>query len=159
MDIRIKNEKEEFHVRSCGILKQNNKFLIMNVNKQEYYHIPGGHVEIGEDSKQTVIREIKEEVCCDISKAKLFAIQENFWMKKDVKCQGIEFYYILETNQKLPDDDYERIEIDKGKENILEFKWVTSENLKNVDLRPSSIKDLLVSGEYKNGLKYIVNKN
>ena len=59
MDIRIKNEKEEFHVRSCGILKQNNKFLIMNVNKQEYYHIPGGHVEIGEDSKQTVIREIK----------------------------------------------------------------------------------------------------
>ena len=51
MDLKIKTEAEEFHVRTCGIIKQENKFLIMRVNKTPYYHIPGGHIEIGEDSK------------------------------------------------------------------------------------------------------------
>ena len=55
MDLKIKTEKEEFHGRTCGIIKQENKFLIMRVNKTSYYHIPGGHIEIGEDSKQAVI--------------------------------------------------------------------------------------------------------
>ncbi|MCQ2381956.1 MAG: NUDIX domain-containing protein [Clostridia bacterium] len=64
MDLKIKNEREEFHCRSCGVIKQNNKFLIMRVNRSEYYHIPGGHIELGETSKDAVIREIKEEVGC-----------------------------------------------------------------------------------------------
>ena len=62
MDLKIKTETEEFHGRTCGIIKQENKFLIMRVNKTSYFHIPGGHIEIGEDSKEAVIREIKEEI-------------------------------------------------------------------------------------------------
>ena len=74
MDLKIKTETEEFHGRTCGIIKQEDKFLIMRVNKTSYYHIPGGHIEIGEDSKQAVIREIKEEIGCNVKKANLFAI-------------------------------------------------------------------------------------
>ena len=44
----------------------------MRVNKTSYYHIPGGHIEIGEDSKQAVIREIKEEIGCDVQEANYF---------------------------------------------------------------------------------------
>ena len=29
MDLKIKTEKEEFHGRTCGIIKQENNFLIM----------------------------------------------------------------------------------------------------------------------------------
>ena len=47
MDLKIKTETEEFHGRTCGIIKQENKFLIMRVNKTSYFHIPGGHIEIG----------------------------------------------------------------------------------------------------------------
>ena len=38
MDLKIKTEKEEFHVRACGIINQ--------VNKISYHHISGGHTEI-----------------------------------------------------------------------------------------------------------------
>lgn len=55
--LKIKTETEEFHGRTCGIIKQENKFLIMRVNKTSYFHIPGGHIEIGEDSKEAIIRE------------------------------------------------------------------------------------------------------
>lgn len=46
MDLKIKTEKEEFHVRACGIINQVNKFLIIKVNKISYHHISGGHTEI-----------------------------------------------------------------------------------------------------------------
>lgn len=46
MDLKIKTEKEEFHVRACGIINQEDKFLIMRVNKTFYHHISGGHTEI-----------------------------------------------------------------------------------------------------------------
>lgn len=159
MDIKIKTETEEFHVRTCGIIKQENKFLIMKVNKTSYYHIPGGHIEIGEDSKQAVIREIKEEIGCDVKEAKLFSIEENFWTRNNKKCHGIEFYYIIKPKQQLQMQDCEKIENDKGEEKLLHFKWVTLEELKEIDLRPSNIKDMLINEEYLKGLTHIVKKS
>ena len=159
MDLKIKTEAEEFHVRTCGIIKQENKFLIMKVNKTSYYHIPGGHIEIGEDSEQAVIREIKEEIGCDVKEAKLFSIEENFWMRNNRKCHGIEFYYIIKPKQKIKMQVCEKIENDKGEEKLLNFKWVTLEELKDIDLRPSNIKDMLINEEYLKGLTHIVKKS
>lgn len=159
MDLKIKTETEEFHVRTCGIIKQENKFLIMKVNKTSYYHIPGGHIEIGEDSEQAVIREIKEEIGCDVKEAELFSIEENFWMRNNRKCHGIEFYYIIKPKQQLKMQDCEKIENDKGEEKLLNFKWVTLEELKDIDLRPSNIKDMLINEDYLKGLTHIVKKS
>ena len=159
MDLKIKTETEEFHVRTCGIIKQENKFLIMKVNKTSYYHIPGGHIEIGEDSEQAVIREIKEEIGCDVKEAKLFSIEENFWTRNNKKCHGIEFYYIIKPKQQLQMQDCEKIENDKGEEKLLHFKWVTLEEIKEIDLRPSNIKDMLINEEYLKGLTHIVKKS
>lgn len=158
MDIKIKTDNEEFHCRTCGIIKQNEKFLVMRVNKTDYYHIPGGHVEIGETSKDAVIREIKEEIGCEVKSATLFAIQENFWLRNEKKCHGIEFYYVVEPKELMEQIDHEEIENDKGEDKLLEFKWVTAEELKDVDLKPANIKELLINGEYLNGLSYIVKK-
>ena len=159
MDLKIKSETQEFHVRTCGIIKQGDKFLIMRVDNNNYYHIPGGHIEIGETSKAGVIRELKEEVGCDVKEAELFATQENFWEKEGKKCHGIEFYYIITPNVELPIRNYERIENDKGKERLLRFKWVTPQELLNVDLRPANIKELLINGVYNNGLIHIIVDN
>lgn len=158
MDLKIKTEQEEFHARTCGIIKQKDKFLVMRVNKTSYYHIPGGHIEFGEDSMQAIIREIKEEIGCDVEKADLFAIQENFWTRNNKKCQGIEFYYIIKPKHELEMKDYQRVENDKGEEKLLDFKWVTKEELKDIDLRPSNIKDMLINGEYLKGLAHIVKR-
>ncbi len=159
MDLKIKSETQEFHGRTCGIIKQGDKFLIMRVNKTNYYHIPGGHIEIGEDSRAGVIREIKEEIGCDVQYAKLFVIQENFWERKGKMCHGIEFYYIIRPNIELPMEDYERVENDKGEENLLEFKWVTAQELTNIDLRPANIKKILINEIYNEGLIHIIEGN
>lgn len=159
MDLKIKTDVQEFHGRTCGIIKQDDYFLIMRVNRTPYYHIPGGHIEIGEDSNQAVIREIKEEIGCNVNKTNLFAIQENFWQRNKKQCHGIEFYYIVEPKSRLQINDYERIENDKGEEKLLEFKWVTIEELINIDLRPNSIKKLLITGKYNNNLIHLIERD
>lgn len=159
MDLKIKKWNQEFHARACGIIKQENKFLIMRVNGTSYYHIPGGHINMGEDSERAVIREIKEEIGCKVKKVKLFAIQENFWIRDNKDCHGIEFYYMIEPEKKLQIKNYKKIENDKGEKKILEFKWVTIEELKNVDLRPNNIKDIIIRGKYMTGLLHIIKRN
>ena len=52
--------------------------------------------------------------------------------------------------------NYERIENDKGEEKLLDFKWVTAQELKNIDLRPANIKELLVNGKYLEGLIHTI---
>ena len=97
MDLKIKTGKEEFHGRTCGIIKQENKFLIMRVNKTSYYHIPGGHIEIEEDSKQAVIREIKEEIGCDVQETNLFDTKrKKRRIKKSINMKRIQSYYLKE---------------------------------------------------------------
>ncbi len=159
MDLKIKTDVQEFHGRACGIIKQGDYFLVMRVNKTPYYHIPGGHIEIGEDSKAAIIREVNEEIGCEVNTTRLFAIQENFWIRREKQCHGIEFYYIVEPKIKLPIKDYERIENDKGEEKILEFKWIKSEELAVIDLRPANIKELLIAGKYNNSLVHMIERD
>ena len=47
---------------------------------------------------------------------------------------------------------------DKGEEKLLDFKWVTPEELKDIDLRPSNIKDMIINGEYLKGLSHIIKR-
>lgn len=65
----------------------------------------GGTIEYGEDSKSTVIREVKEEINVDITKPNLIGIIENIY-----PCYGQighEFDFIYEANFKCS-DNYER---------------------------------------------------
>lgn len=47
-----------------------------------------------------------------------------------------------------------RIENDKGEEN----KWVTSEELKDIDLRPINIRDMLINEGYFKGSIHIAKR-
>ena len=56
-------------------------------------------------------------------------------------------------------DDHLRVaKIDKGEKKLLEFKWVTSDELRNIDLRPINIRDMLINEEYLKGLSHIVKR-
>ena len=149
-----------FNARTSAVIynKDLSKVLLFNVEGRNFYMLPGGRIEELEESIDTIKREIKEEIGCDVQEASLFSIQENFWTRNDKKCHGIEFYYIIKPKQKLQMQDYEKIENDKGEEKLLEFKWATAEELKDIDLRPVNIRDMLINEEYLKGLSHVVKR-
>jgi len=147
MDIELKKDNWNFKFRVCGIIEQEGKYLIMKIDDASYFHIPGGHVELGEDTNIAVCCEVKEEVGCEVKINKLFCINENFYKKNDEKYHEIAFYYSLTLLEKLEIKDYEIMENDKGEIKKLSFIWVDQNQLESIDLRPNLIKNLIIENK------------
>lgn len=78
MDLTLNVEDYILNVRACVMIVHNNKILThKNVNK-DHYSLPGGRVEIGENSEKTVKREIEEELGKEIQIEGYIATVENF---------------------------------------------------------------------------------
>lgn len=139
MDIRIDSNEGKFKFRVCGILEHNNKYLTVKINYNKFYCLPGGHVELDEDTDMAVKREMQEELGYPIKVKKLIAINQNFFKTEEGKpFHEIGFYYIVEAEDEtnVNPNDYTREELDKGKIQHLEFKWSTLDELKKADFMP-----------------------
>ena len=144
MDIKIDSNEGKFKFRVCGILEHNGKYLVVKINENKFYCLPGGHVELGEDTDTAVLREMKEELGYPVKIKQLVSINQNFFYTKEGKTfHEIGFYYIVNAvdESNINPNDYLRDELDKGKIQHLEFKWFTKEELKHTDFRPYFIAD------------------
>ncbi|MDD2505117.1 MAG: NUDIX domain-containing protein [Bacilli bacterium] len=157
-EVKFKTNEYNYYNRAVGIIKKNDKYLILNVDDSAYYHIPGGHIEIGEDSLVAVTREIKEELGYTVKTASLFCIQENFYKKKSAVQHGVEYYYLIETEEELETIDRVVIDIDRGVDKSLQIKWVSIEDLKEIDLRPFTVKNLMINNKL-NTLTHIIQRD
>ena len=79
MDITIDIENYKLNVRAAGIIIHNNKVLLHRNINENHYALIGGRVEIGENSADTVKREIKEELGKDVEITGYISTIENFF--------------------------------------------------------------------------------
>lgn len=146
MDIKIDCNEGKFKYRVCGILKHNNKYLVVKINNNNFFCLPGGHVELGEDSGQAVLREMKEELGFDVKIEKLVAINQNFFKTEEGKpFHELGFYYVVNAvdDTKINCNDHNIEELDKGKIQHLQFKWFSAGELQSQDFRPKFLIDCL----------------
>ena len=146
MDVKIDSVEGKFKFRVCGILKVKDKYLNVKIQNNDFYCLPGGHVELGEDTDHAVLREMKEELGYEVKIVKLVSIIQNFFKSKDDRVfHELGYYYIVEPVN-LDDvnlNDYVITELDKGKLVRLEFKWFTLEELKQTRFLPEVLKNEL----------------
>lgn len=146
MDIKINGEEGRFKFRVCGILACQDKYLVVKINRNEFYCLPGGHVELNEDTNQAVLREMKEELGFEVKIKNLIAINQNFFKTPEGKpFHELGVYYIVEAQNEedITKHDYEREELDKGELKHLEFKWVTQKEMKEISFQPKFIPEIL----------------
>lgn len=146
MDIKINSEEGKFKFRVCGILQHNDKYLVAKIDQNKFYCLPGGHVELDEDTDMAILREMKEELGFDVRIKKLISINQNFFKTEEGKpFHEIGFYYIVEVldERNVNPNDYERRELDKGVWHHHEFRWVTADELREIDFRPSFVAEIL----------------
>lgn len=102
-DIDIKGDTGKFKLRVSAIIINNNKILVHKGKKFNGYCFPGGHVELGETTKEAVIREIKEELEIECEIIDLFCINENIYSIGGGKIsQEINYYYRMNYNCEIP---------------------------------------------------------
>lgn len=144
MDIIFEVEGNKFNVRSSCIIKdkEHNKVLLSNmraITDHEAFLLPGGRLEILENSEEAIKREIEEELNLKLD-YKLISIEEN--ISKSNKFQMLEFVYYAEIdsfeNINLPNDGWDK------------FKIVEIKDIDNIDIRPKTVNKLIKCDEYSN---------
>lgn len=150
MDIKFEVEGYKLNVRSSCIIKdkEHNKVLLTNmraITEHEAFILPGGRLEILENSDEAIKREIEEELNLKLD-FKLISLEEN--IVKSNKFQMFEFVYYAEIESfddiKIPNDGWDK------------FKIVEIKDIDKIDIRPKTINKLIKCDEYS-GISHNIN--
>lgn len=150
-DIEFKMENEKFKYRVNGLVINNGKLLTLLMKNKTSYCLPGGHVELGEDSRSAMIREMQEEIDTSVDIDKELAIVENFYTdKNNYRTHEISHYYIVTPSSwdKIPSTDYIKAENDKGEIKKHHFVWLDLDKISTYDLTPNYLKEKLIKNDY-----------
>ena len=142
-DININIAGKTFNARASILIfnSLDNKFLVQKRIGDSFWALPGGKVQIMEKTKDTIKREIKEEIGLDLIDVKMLSVSENFFTFKNEDIHQ----YIFTYSGKLVDNRYENKEefesIEKGK-NVV-YRWIDVENIDDYEIRPDNVKELI----------------
>ena len=145
MDVIFKTEEFVFSYRVAGICIQNGKILLQKPSNDTGFAFPGGHVTLGETNEQTLIREFQEEIGIDVAVGELKWVGELFFPWGSKQCHQICLYYLVELqSEHIPLDGMflgkEQIE---GRNFDLEFHWISLTELKNIEVYPTNVIELV----------------
>ena len=137
MDITIDVDDYKLNVRAAGVMIHNGKILVHKNVNSDHYALIGGRVEIGENSADTVKREIKEELGKDIEITGYISTIENFFEMEGSKYHEIMFVHKIEyTMKNVEGKDY------------LQYEWIELERIDEYPLLPKAIKDVLKENKF-----------
>ena len=147
MDITIDIEDYKLNVRAAGIIIHNNKVLLHRNINENHYALIGGRVEIGENSADTVKREIKEELGKDIEITGYISTIENFFEMEGSKYHEIMFVHKIEfTNEEDKKIEYTMKNVE-GKD-YLKYEWIDLDRIDEYPLLPKAIKEVLKENKF-----------
>lgn len=144
--IGTSNLKTYERIASRGIIVNNNKILLIYTKRYNDYSFPGGGVDKGENIKDGLIREIKEETgAINIKIVEEFGVYEEYrpcYYKGYDQIHMLSYFYICSADYKLGVATPESYEITNGSIPI----WVDiSEAIKHNN-------NILISNAKSNGL-------
>lgn len=126
--------------RAIAIHKE--QILLFNVVGWDWWALPGGRVEIQENSKDALQREMQEELSTNIRVGKLVWIVENFFKERDKNYHELGMYYRI----RIPADSlilHSEEHFCKDGNATIRFKWFPLSGLENINLHPVFLRKAL----------------
>lgn len=148
MDIDIKCDEGRFKLRSCGVIVSGDYMLVDKARNFDGFVYLGGHVALGENSKDTIIRESREELQVEVEIEKLICINENIYpiLNGESVAHEVAFYYLLKPTTELPLQDITTTEVDNGVEITHHYSWVKLTEAREKNVRPSWLAEMILTG-------------
>lgn len=141
MDATFYMEKAVFNYRVAAVMIVDNHVLIHKQVKDEHWALPGGRVELLEDSQTSVVREVKEELGIDVKVERLIWFTENFFDYNNKNYHEIGLYYqVSPLNGSF---NFHKEEFFGEEGDRLIYQWVPINNLEKIKLYPEFIRTSL----------------
>ncbi|WP_297639877.1 NUDIX domain-containing protein, partial [uncultured Clostridium sp.] len=110
MNISFKTDLGRFNFRVAALIIKNNRLLIHTLKNSSFYLLPGGRVDVGEDSETSLLRELKEELKINASIDSLLWVSEGFFTHNAERFHELGYYYSVQCttpNSILEKDSFE----------------------------------------------------
>lgn len=135
MDFRVIGEEFRFGVRVTAIIRRQGKLLTYKYKDQ--FHLVGGAIKVGESSREAIVREVEEELglACQVG-ALMFVVENRFNFEGELHHM-VEFHYEVNLLGDPP-----KATLDEGD---YECQWLNLESIRDMDIRPTYLKEKLVT--------------
>lgn len=156
-DLAIKVNEIKLNIRAAGVIIHNGKILLHKGKKANHYALIGGHVRIGENSQETLKREIKEELGKEVEITGYIATIENFFELNGQKYHEIMFVYKAEfCDEHDKKIEYTMKNMEGGIESDIHYEWINIEELEKYPLKPQKIIEVIKKERYP---LHLINKD
>ncbi|NKI97025.1 NUDIX domain-containing protein [Rhizobacter sp. SG703] len=136
-----------FHLRAAAIVVRGDDVLLHRAEGDDFWALPGGRVESGEEAAIAVARELHEELGLVIEAGPLVLLVENFFVYGGERQHEVGLYFMAEPQAGSPvlagPGPYRGVE---GTRELV-FAWFARSALGEVDLRPCFLVDALGAQE------------
>jgi len=143
---------KRIRIRVCGVLEKDDELLLVKhiKNKDEYYLLPGGGVDHGEDFKTALKREFMEECNLDVK------VEDMIFISEGIAPNGgrhiVNIYFKVSY---LSGD----LQVGLDGSNLIGVEYIKKADLDNIILYPNTKKELKEYFEAENsGIKYLGNR-
>lgn len=133
-----------FNFRVAGIIIADGHVLICREDDDDYAMLPGGRVELGEDSRLSLTREIAEEIALPAEVGPMIATSESFYRREGEDFHELGFFYDVTLLGQGPNGSSPWLERqDEGHD--LQFHWVplAGDELEKFNLLPRWLPEFL----------------
>ena len=149
----MQEEGTRFGARVGAIIYNEDKTKILIENQHDKrYMFPGGRIDVHEDSKTSIERELIEELNLKAD-LNLKYIVEMFIKSPKTKYHEIGFYFVTKINENLIENNFKSLDGDSY------FMWVPIKDLDKYKMLAKPIQDKVINNEITdNSLEHIVYK-
>lgn len=147
----------QFHLRAAAVVIHDGAVLLHRAEADDFWALPGGRVEAGEDAASAVAREMAEEVSETVECQELLLVVENFFSHQGRRHHEVGLYFKAELpfGSRLLDKTRSHSGTEPGYS--LEYRWFELAGLGGIDIRPRLLQACL-SSDLK-ALKHVVQKD
>lgn len=150
-DLSVMIDDVKLNIRVGAIIKYQDKILVEKNKNVDFYVVPGGRVKTLENSKDTLLRELNEELGIDFSNEefKLKSFIENFFTFDNNKYH--ELYLLYEVNLQ---NEYNLQDGMQNLDNIdTNYYLFSNKEFKQHKILPDKLKEIIENNDFNN---YIV---
>jgi ADP-ribose pyrophosphatase YjhB (NUDIX family) len=142
-----------FHYRVAGVVVAGDQVLLHKSELDEFWSLPGGHVELFEPAQEALRREIREELGLEPEVDRLLWVVESFFRSQGQPHHEIGLYFLMSFPPESP--LYTRADTLRGQEDTglyadqrleLTFQWFPREKrvLTELPVYPTFLQEALV---------------